>query len=78
MDASKSLVSVPTPPSANLPHQALALLKAISTKEQDPNKPGGGVTYRYENSIVTGTFTFPLERQETPDGELVKVIDFTI
>ncbi|HAA31103.1 MAG TPA: hypothetical protein DCE56_29590 [Cyanobacteria bacterium UBA8553] len=74
MDATK--IPAANQSSLNLPHEMVKLLKTISQKEQSPDKPRGGVSYRYEGDFFTGTFTFPIERIETPDGELVKIVNF--
>ncbi len=65
-----------TPPASNLPAQALNLLRQIRDSEQLDDAPGGGVTITYTATAITGTFTFPVQRQPTPEGDSVTVINF--
>ncbi len=65
-----------TPPASNLPAQALSLLRQIRDGEQLPDLPAGGVTITYTPTAITGTFVFPVQRQPTPEGENLSVINF--
>jgi hypothetical protein len=68
----------PTTPATGLsiPAQALTLLRQIRDAENKDGVPAGGVTLTYTPTAITGTFTFPVERIPTPEGETVRVVDF--
>jgi hypothetical protein len=60
----------------NMPAQALTLLRQIRDAENAGGAPAGGVTITYTPTAITGTFTFPVERVPTPEGENVRVVNF--
>jgi hypothetical protein len=60
----------------SIPAQALALLRQIRDSENKEGVPAGGVTLTYTATAITGTFTFPVDRIPTPEGESLRVIDF--
>lgn len=74
MDSTKNIASS-TPPQ-NLPSEVMKLFKKIKDSEQDPDQPRGGVSYRYDENTVSGTFTFPIRAVDTPGGELLTVVNF--
>jgi len=65
----------PTTP-VNLAQQAYALLKQISKAENLEGAPSGGVSFAYGANAITGTFTFPVERIDSPGGDIVRVVNF--
>jgi hypothetical protein len=68
-----------TPPVSqpSLEAQAFGALKRIAEAPQIEGAPRGGVTFTsYGPAAITGTFTFPVERITSPDGEIVRIVKF--
>lgn len=79
-DASRTPTQTGTTNSAIQPHleaQAFSALKRIAEAPQIDNAPRGGVTFTsYGPAAITGTFTFPVERISSPEGEIVRIVKF--
>ena len=74
-DAARNLTTPATTP--NLAQQAYTLLKQISKAESIEGAPAGGVSFAYGPNSITGTFTFPIERVDSPEGDIVRIVSFT-
>lgn len=79
-DANRTPTPTGTMGAATQPHleaQAFNALKRISEAPQIDNAPRGGVTFTsYGPAAITGTFTFPVERIASPEGEIVRIVKF--
>ena len=69
---------MPEPLKPGFVNETLQRLRQLNKAPQKEGMPNGGValTYDLNGGFVTGTFSFPISQTDTPEGAVIKAVDF--